>query len=83
MSGESLSREDYCERCGRTYTARFDATRHVFEIGCRRCDPSPREQLALYTLTDMEPSVREHWMARLTRLGVAVEELPAMSEGVY
>jgi len=30
--------QTYCERCGDTFAARYDATRHLLILECRRCD---------------------------------------------
>src|SRR5579885_376546 len=37
-SRDSMDIQTYCERCGDTFAARYDATRHLLILECRRCD---------------------------------------------
>lgn len=73
---ESLLREDYCEQCGRTYTATYDDTRHVYEIGCRPCDRFV-VMITEHALRDTISPVADLWIRRLARMGVPLEDLPA------
>ncbi len=57
----------YCERCGRTFTARYDTTGQCVLLWCEHCQDGLKTSLVLVTLPESQQKKLHRLLERTTQ----------------